>query len=186
MGNTCKPMAVSFQCMIKFTTNKKNKNKTKPKKKPECWRINAFELWWWKRLLRVPWAARKSNQSILKEINSKYSLEALMLKRQYFGHPMWRADSSEKTLMPGKMKSGEGNDRGWDGWMASLTQWTWVWAKSGRWWTGKPGLLQSMRLQRAEHDWVAKQQLLKGISKGYLNFHIHYSSIHSNQCIEIT
>ena len=128
-------------------------------KQPECRRIDAFELWWWKRLLRVPWTARRSNQSILKEINPKYSLEALMLKLQWFGHLIWRADSSEKTLMPEKMKSGEeGNDRGWDGWMASLTQWTWVWAESGRRWTGKPGVLQSMTSQRVGHGWAAKQQ----------------------------
>ena len=68
-------------------------------KKAEYWRIDAFELW--RRLLRVPWTARRSNQSILKEINPEYSLEGLMLKHQYFGHLMWRADSSEKTRMLG-------------------------------------------------------------------------------------
>ena len=70
--------------------------------KAECWRIDAFKLWCWIRLLRVPWTAKRSNQSILKEINSGYSLEGLMLKLQYFGHLMWRADSFEKTLMLGK------------------------------------------------------------------------------------
>ena len=86
-------------------------------------RVDAFELWYWRRLLRVPWTARRSNQSILKEISPECSLEGLLLKLklQYFGHLMWRADSLEKTL------TGEGDDRGWDGWMASLTQWTWVW-----------------------------------------------------------
>ena len=86
-------------------------------------------------LLRVPWTARRSNQSILKEINSEYSLEGLMLKLQYFGHLMKRADSLEKTLMLGKIKGRRrrGN-RGWDGWMASLTQWTRVWANSGWLW----------------------------------------------------
>ena len=74
-------------------------------KKVECWRIDAFELWCWRRPLRVPWTAR-SNQSILKEINPEYSLEGLMLKLklQYFGHLMWRADSLEKTLMLGKIE----------------------------------------------------------------------------------
>ena len=84
-------------------------------KKAECQRIDAFELWCWKRLLRVPWTARKSNQSILKEISPEYSLEGLMLKLklQYFGHPMRRAGSFEKTLMLGKMKAGEkGDNRG--------------------------------------------------------------------------
>ena len=104
-------------------------------KKAECWRIDAFELWCWRRLLRVPWTARRSNQSILKEISPEYSLEGLMpkLKLHYFGHLMWRTDSLEKTLMLGKIEGrrrmkagGEGDDRGWDGWMASLTQWTWV------------------------------------------------------------
>ena len=73
-------------------------------KEAERWRIDAFELWCWRRLLRVPWTARRSNQSILKEINPEYSLEGLMLKLklQYFGHLMWRADSFEKTPMLGK------------------------------------------------------------------------------------
>ena len=80
-------------------------------KKKECQRIAAFELWCWRRLLRVPWIARKSNQSILKEINPEYSLEGLMLKLklQYFGHLMQKADSLEKTLMLGKI---EGRRRG--------------------------------------------------------------------------
>ena len=73
-------------------------------KKAECQRIDAFELWCWRRLLRVPWAARRSNQSILKEINPEYSLEGLMLKLQYFGHLMRRADSLKKTLMLGKIE----------------------------------------------------------------------------------
>ena len=75
-------------------------------KKAECWRIDAFELWCWRRLLRAPWAARRSNQSILKEISPEYSLEGLMLKLklQYFGHLMWRTESLEKTLMLGKIE----------------------------------------------------------------------------------
>ena len=95
-------------------------------KKAECWRIDAFELWCWRRLLRVPWTARRSNQSILNEINPEYSLEGLMvkLKLQYFGHLMGRTDSFEKTWCWERLKAGgEGEDRGWDGWMASATQW---------------------------------------------------------------
>ena len=96
-------------------------------------RIDAFKLWCWRRLLRTPWTAGRSNQSILKEINPECSLEGLMLKLklQYFGHLMWRADSLEKTLMVGKIEGMKrrGN-RGWNGWMASPNQWTWVWASS--------------------------------------------------------
>ena len=124
-------------------------------KKAECWRIDAFELRCWRRLLRVPWTARRCNQSILKEISPKYSLEGLMLKLkpQYFGHLMWKADLLEKTLMLGKMKAGEGDDRGSDSWMASPTQWAWVWINSRSWWwTGRPGVLQSMGLQRVGHE----------------------------------
>ena len=106
-------------------------------KKAECWRTDVFKLWCQRRLLRVPWTARRSKQSILKEIRAEYTLEGLMLKLklQYFGHLMRRADSFEKTLMLGKIKGGgEGDDRGWGGWMASPTQWTWVWVNSGSWW----------------------------------------------------
>ena len=127
-------------------------------KKAERRRIDAFELWCWRRLLRVPWTARRSNQSILKEINLEYSLKGLMMKLQYFGHLMWRADSFEKTLMLGKIEGRRRtNDRGWDYWMASLTQWTWVWVSSRRWCrTGKPGVPQSLRSQRVGHDWVTE------------------------------
>ena len=99
-------------------------------KKAESGRIDAFELWCWRRLLRVPWAARRSNQSILKEINPKYFLRGLMLrlKLQYLGHLMWRANSFEKTLMLGKIEGRRRRDNGgWAGWMASLTWWTWKW-----------------------------------------------------------
>ena len=104
-------------------------------KKAEHQRIDAFELWCWRRLLRVPWTARRSNQSVLKEINPEYSLEGLMLKLklQYFGHLTQRTDSLEKTLMLGKIEGRRRRgDRGWDDWMAPWTQWTWVWANSGR------------------------------------------------------
>ena len=130
-------------------------------KKVERGRIDAFELCCWRRLLRVPWTARRSNESILKEISTEYSLEGLMLKLklQYFGHLMWRADSLEKTLMLGKTerRRRRGQQRGWYGWMAPATRWTWVWASFGSWWwTGKPGVLQSMGSQRARHNWATK------------------------------
>ena len=104
-------------------------------KKDECPRIDGFELWCW-RLLRVPWTARRANQSILKEISPEYSFKVLMLKLklQYFGYLMRRTDSLEKTLMLGKIKGRRIRiDRGWDGWLAVPTWWTWVWANSGSW-----------------------------------------------------
>ena len=129
-------------------------------KKAEHQRIDAFELWCWRRLLRVPWTTRRSNQSILKEISPGCSLEGLMLKLklQFFGHLMWRADSFEKTLILGKIEGRRRrDDRAWDGCMASLTQWTWVWVNSGSWWwTGRPGVLQFMRLQRGGHNWATE------------------------------
>ena len=128
-------------------------------KKGEHWRTDGFELWCWRRRLRVPWTASRSNQLILKEISSEYSLEGLMLKLklQYFGHLMQRTDSLEKTLMLAKTEGGEGDDREWDGWMASPTWWTWVWVSSGSWWwTGKTGVLQSMGLRRVGHDWMTE------------------------------
>ena len=128
-------------------------------KRAERQRIDAFELWCWRRLLRVPWTARRSNQSILK-ISPECSLEGLMLKLklQSFGHLIQRADSFEKTLMLGKMKAGgEGDNRGWDGWMASPTRWTWVWVNSGSWWwTGRPGVLRFMGSQKVRHDWATE------------------------------
>ena len=96
-------------------------------KKAERRRIDDFELWCWRRLLRVPWTARRSDQSILKEISPGCSLEGLMLKLklQYFGHLTQRTDSLEKTLMLGKIEVGRRRgDRGWDGWMASPILWT--------------------------------------------------------------
>ena len=127
--------------------------------KAERRRIDVFELWCWRRLLRVHWTARRSNQSILKEISPGCSLEGLLrLKLQYFGHLMQRADSFEKTWCWERLKAGgEGDNRGWDGWMTSPTQWTWVWVNSGSWWwTGRPGVLQSTGLQRAGHDWMTE------------------------------
>ena len=138
-------------------------------KKAEHRRTDAFELWCWRRCFRVPWTARRSKQSILKEISPEYSLEGLMLKLKLrnFGHLMWRTDSFEKTLMLGKIEGREGDNRGWDGWMASLTQLTWVWGNSGNWWwTVRPGMLQSMGSQsqtrlRDWSDWLIEYHILK-------------------------
>ena len=128
-------------------------------KKAECQIIDAFKLWCLRRLLRDPWTARRSNQSIPKEISPGCSLESLMLKLklQYFGHLMWRADSFEKTLMlrkiEGKRRRGQQRMK----WLASPTQWTWVWVNSGYWWwTGRPGMLKSMGLQRVRHYWLTE------------------------------
>ena len=128
-------------------------------KKAECWRIDAFELWYWRRLLKVPWTARRSNQSILKEFSPGCSLEGLN-------------DAETPKLWPPDVKSlfiwkdwcwerlsggGERDDRGWDGWMASLIQWTWVWVNSGNWWwTRRPVMLQSLGSQRVGHDWATE------------------------------
>ena len=128
-------------------------------KKAERRRIDAFELQCWRRLLRVPWAARRSNQSSLKEISPEYSLERLMLKLQYFSHLIWRTYSLEKTLMLGKTegrrRSGWQRVRRLDG-ITDLMDMG-VWASSGSWWwTGKPGVLQSIGSQRVRHDWATE------------------------------
>ena len=122
--------------------------------------IDAFELRCWRRLLRVPWTARIYNQSILKEISPGYSLEGLMvkLKFQYLATSCeelthWKRPWCWETLRAG----GEGDDRGWDGWMASATRWTWVWVDSRSWWwAGRPGMLWFMGLQRVGQDWVTE------------------------------
>ena len=140
-------------------------------KKAEYQRIDAFELWCWRRLSRVPWTPRRSNQSILKEISPEYSLEGLMQKLQYFGHLMWRTDSLEKTLMLGKIN---GRRRGWQRmrWLDSITDSMFVsLASSGSWWwTGNPGMLQSMGSQRVRRDWTGhlKEEFTFGLkgSKG--------------------
>ena len=129
-------------------------------KKSECWRTDAFQLWCWRRLLRVPWIVRRSNQSILKEISPEYTLEGLMLKAE--APDLWPPDA--KNWLIGKNPDAgkdwwqkEKGMRGWDGWMASQTRWTWVWASSRSWWwTGKPGVLQSIGLQRVRHDWATE------------------------------
>ena len=125
-------------------------------KKAERRRIDAFKLWCWRRLLRIPWTARRSNQSIL-EISPGISLEGMMLKLklQYFGHLMWRPDSLDSDA--GRDWGQEKRMTGWDGWMASPTQCTWIWVNSGSWcWTRRPGVLQFMGSQRVGHDWVTE------------------------------
>ena len=126
-------------------------------KKAECRRMNAFELWCWRGLLRVPWAARRSNQSILKEISPGCSLEGLMLKLklQYLATSCKELTHWKRPwCWEGFGAGGEGDDRGWDGWMASLTRWAWVWVNSWSWWwTGRPGVLGYTGLQRVRHDW---------------------------------
>ena len=129
-------------------------------KKAEHRRIDAFELCCWRRLLWVPWTAKRCNQSILKEISPGCSLEGLMLKLklQYFGHLMLRTDSLKRPWCWERLRAGgEGDNREWDGWIASLIQCTWVWVNSGSWWwTGRPSILQSIGLQRVGHDWVTE------------------------------
>ena len=126
-------------------------------KKAEHRKTDAFELWYWRRLLRVPRTAWRPNQSILKEISPGCSLEGMMLKQklQYFGHLMRRVDSLERPwCWEGLGAGGEGDDRGWDGWMASSTWWKWVWVNSGSWWwTWRPGALRFTGSQRIRHDW---------------------------------
>ena len=130
----------------------------------ECWtikkaehrRIDAFELWCWGRLLRVPWTARRSNQSMLNEINPEYSLEGLMLKLklQYFGHVCEELTHFKRPWCWERLKAGgERDNRRWDDWMVSLTPWRWVLVSSGSWWwTERPGMIWSMGSQRVRHD----------------------------------
>ena len=126
-------------------------------KKAECQRIDAFELWCWRRLLRVPWTARRSNQSILKQISPGCSLEGRMLKLKLQSSCEELTHWKRLWCWEGFGAGGKGDDRRWDGWMASLTRWTWVWVNSGRWWwTGRPGLLQFMGLQRVGQNWATE------------------------------
>ena len=129
--------------------------------KVSCQRIDAFELWCQRKLLRVPWTAKRSKQSILKEINLN-----IHWKDWYWSWSSstsvirWVEPTHWKRLWCWEvLRAVEGDDRGWNGWMASLTQWIWVWANSGKLWrTGKPGMLQFMGSQRVRHDLVTEQQ----------------------------
>ena len=130
-------------------------------KKAEHRRIDAFEVWCWRRLLRVPWTARRSNQSILKGDQSWvftgrtwcWSWNSNTLATSCEELPHWKRPWCWEGLGAG----GKGHDRGWDGWMASLTQWTWVWVKSGSWWwTRRPGVLRFMGSQRVWHNWATE------------------------------
>ena len=145
-------------------------------KKAERRRIDAFELWCWRRLLRVPWTARRSNQFILKEISPGYSVEGLILKLKlhYFGHLMWRVDSLEMTLMLGGIEGRRG--RGWQRikWLDGITDsMDWVWVNSGSWWwTGRPGVLWFMGLQSVGHDWATELNWTEFSSVLILSWHI--------------
>ena len=136
-------------------------------KKAECRRIDAFELWCWRRLLRVPWTAKRSNQSILKEISPGCSLEWLMLKLklQYFGHLMRRADWFEKTLMLGKIEGRRRRGQQRIRWLDGITDsMTWVWVDSGSWWwTGRPGVLWFHGLSKSR-TWLSDWTELKSPS----------------------
>ena len=143
-------------------------------KKAEHQSIDDFQMWCWRSLLRVTWTASKSNQSVLKEINPEYSLEGLMMKLQYLATwseepALWRRLWCWERLRA----SGEEGNRGWDGWMASLTQWTRVWGNSRRQRrTGKPGVLPFMGSQRVGHDWATAQQQLCAVEQ------LHEVSVH--------
>ena len=130
-------------------------------KKAECQRIDAFELWWWRRLLRVPWTAKRSTQSILKEISPEYSLEGLMLKLklQYFGYPMWRTDSLEKILMLGKIEGRRRRGQQRIRWLDGITNLIYIRFRKlqvlvmGQ---GRLASLQSMVSQKVGHDWATE------------------------------
>ena len=155
-------------------------------KKAEHQKIDAFELWCWRRLLRVLWTERRSNQSILKEIIPEYSLEGLMLKLklQYFGHLSKELTEWKRPWCWERLKAGgEEEDRWWDGWMASLTWWTWVWASSRSWWkTGKPGVLQSMGSQRVRHERVTELNWYSQMSK-ISNVYFYNQKVNLKKCI---
>ena len=154
-------------------------------KKAEHQRLNIFELWCWRRLLRVPWTAKRSNQSILKEISPEYSWKDWRWNWNSNTLATWCKEPThwKRSWCWERLKTGgEGDDRGWDDWMALPTRWTWVWASSGTWWrTGKPGMLQFMGSQRVRHNWVTE---LKpgdgrwGRSSSIKSVIFHFSCLH--------
>ena len=121
--------------------------------------IDAFELWCWRRLLRVPWTARRSNQSILKEITPGCSWKDWCWSLNSNTLATWCKELThlKRPWCWERLKAGEGDDRGWDGWMASPIQWTRVWVDSRSWWwTGRPGVLWFMGSQRVRHNWATE------------------------------
>ena len=144
-------------------------------KKAERWRIDTFTLWCWRRHLRVPWTARRPNQSIMKSVLNihwkdwywSWSSDTLATWCEELTH--WKTPWYWERLKTG----GEGDDRGWDSWMASPTWWTWVWVNSGSWWwAGRPHVLQSMESQRVRHDWVTKQNWKWDVSYSSIKWRI--------------
>ena len=128
-------------------------------KEAECWRINAFELWCWRRLLRVPWTTRRSNQSILRRsvlnVHWKdwcWSWNSNILATSCEELTPWKIPWYWEELGAG----GEGDNRGWDGWMESPNRWAWIWVNSSSWWTERPGVLRFMGSQRVGHDWASE------------------------------
>ena len=134
---------------------------THTRRRPSAGELILANWWCCRRCLRVPWTARRPNQSILKEINPEYSSEGLMLKLKLQYLATWWEDLTywKRSWCWGRLKAGgEGDGRGWDGWMASPTWWTWVWADSGREWRrGEPGVLPSMESQRVGHELAMEQ-----------------------------
>ena len=164
----------------------------------ECQRIDAFELWCWRRLWRVPWTARRSNQSILKKISPEFSLEAWCWSWNSNTLATWCEEPThlKRPWCWETSKAGaEGDNRGWDGWMPSLTRWTWVWVNSGSWrWRGRPGVLQSMGWQSRTwlsdsseltelviSRWVLEKVWFSGLAVSLAGF----THKHSNSCMFI-
>ena len=155
-----------------------------------CWRrIDA--LWCWRRPLRFPWTSRRSSQSILKEIRPGCSLEGLMLNLDSNTLASWCKELThlKRPWCWERLRAGEeGDGRGWGGWMALLTQWTWVWVNSGSWWwTGKPGVLRFIWWQWVRHDWVTELNWILFFGKQALNgvsINSNYNSCNTSYIIK--